>query len=98
MQRVTVTLDDDLMAGLDRTIASRGYQNRSEAIRDLVRAGAKELIVDAPGDSECVAALVYVLKRQRLAFRPVKHNVLVLFIELFKWRGKAKFIMVCYCL
>ena len=60
MQRVTVTLDDDLMAGLDRTIASRGYQNRSEAIRDLVRAGAKELIVDAPGDSECIAALVYV--------------------------------------
>ena len=31
MQRVTVTLDDELMAALDRIIAVRGYQNRSEA-------------------------------------------------------------------
>ncbi|MGA7457707.1 MAG: ribbon-helix-helix protein, CopG family, partial [Methyloceanibacter sp.] len=27
MQRVTVTLDDDLMAELDAMIAERGYQN-----------------------------------------------------------------------
>ena len=31
MQRVTVTLDDDLMAELDAIIAERGYQNRSES-------------------------------------------------------------------
>ncbi len=29
MQRVTITLDDDLMADLDRIIEARGYQNRS---------------------------------------------------------------------
>ena len=39
MQRVTITLDDDLMHDLDRIIAARGYQNRSEAIRDLARSG-----------------------------------------------------------
>ena len=39
MQRVTITLDDNLMADLDRIIAVRGYQNRSEAIRDLARSG-----------------------------------------------------------
>ena len=39
MQRVTITLDDALMAALDAIIAARGYQNRSEAIRDLARAG-----------------------------------------------------------
>ena len=41
MQRVTITLDDDLMADLDRIIEARGYQNRSEAIRDLARAGIR---------------------------------------------------------
>jgi len=40
MQRVTITLDDDLMAEFDRIIAARGYQNRSEAIRDLAHAYA----------------------------------------------------------
>ncbi len=39
MQRVTVALDDDLMVELGPIIAMRGYRNRSEAIRDLTRAG-----------------------------------------------------------
>ena len=42
MQRVTITLDDELMKELDAFIAARGYQNRSEAIRDLARAGIRE--------------------------------------------------------
>ena len=42
MQRVTITLDDDLMRELDGVIAERGYQNRSEAIRDLARTGLKQ--------------------------------------------------------
>ena len=37
MQRITITLDDDLMEELDRVIAAKGYQNRSEAIRDLAQ-------------------------------------------------------------
>jgi CopG family nickel-responsive transcriptional regulator len=60
MQRVTVTLDDDLMAELDRIITSKGYQNRSEAIRDLARAGIREAVVQAADSKTCVAALVYV--------------------------------------
>lgn len=60
MQRVTITLDDDLMADLDRLIARQGYQNRSEAIRDLARAGLQQAAQDAGGSGECVAALVYV--------------------------------------
>jgi CopG family nickel-responsive transcriptional regulator len=60
MQRVTVTLDDDLMAELDRIIAMKGYQNRSEAIRDLARAGIRETTLEAVADQETVAALVYV--------------------------------------
>lgn len=60
MQRVTVTLDDDLMSELDRVIAMKGYQNRSEAIRDLARAGIREAVIDADSSKSCVAALVYV--------------------------------------
>jgi CopG family transcriptional regulator, nickel-responsive regulator len=29
MQRITITLDDDLMDELDRMIVEQGYQNRS---------------------------------------------------------------------
>jgi CopG family nickel-responsive transcriptional regulator len=60
MQRVTITLDDDLMADLDRIIAARGYQNRSEAIRDLARSGLQQAAVEAASSRNCVAALVYV--------------------------------------
>jgi CopG family transcriptional regulator, nickel-responsive regulator len=35
MQRVTITIDDDLTAVLERYMAMHGYANRSEAIRDL---------------------------------------------------------------
>jgi len=60
MQRVTITLDDDLMADLDRIIAVRGYQNRSEAIRDLARSGLAKAAAEVAGTRNCVAALVYV--------------------------------------
>jgi CopG family nickel-responsive transcriptional regulator len=60
MQRVTITLDDGLMAELDQLIAARGYQNRSEAIRDLTRAGMQQTATAATPNQQCVAALVYV--------------------------------------
>lgn len=64
MQRITITLDDDLMDDLDAMIADSGYQNRSEAIRDLARAGLQQAAQDKGRDNnksaECVAALVYV--------------------------------------
>ena len=59
MQRVTITLDDALMKEVDAIIAARGYQNRSEAIRDLARAGMREAAEDVGQKRECVAALVY---------------------------------------
>ena len=37
MERVTISLEESLLAEFDRYIARKGYQNRSEAIRDLVR-------------------------------------------------------------
>jgi CopG family nickel-responsive transcriptional regulator len=60
MQRITITLDDDLMEELDARIAEHGYQNRSEAIRDFTRAGMQQAAMEKGQSGECVAALVYV--------------------------------------
>jgi CopG family nickel-responsive transcriptional regulator len=60
MQRVTITIDDELMTEIDRLIEARGYQNRSEAIRDLARVGVKQASVATAPDQACAAALVYV--------------------------------------
>jgi CopG family transcriptional regulator, nickel-responsive regulator len=37
VSRTGVSLDDDLLKEFDRLIARRGYANRSEAVRDLIR-------------------------------------------------------------
>jgi|SRR5580704_7328306 CopG family nickel-responsive transcriptional regulator len=60
MQRITITIDEELLEGVDRVMAERGYQNRSEAIRDLTRAGIALGQDHAPGGQSGVAALVYV--------------------------------------
>jgi CopG family nickel-responsive transcriptional regulator len=61
MQRITITLDDELVTALDRVIAECGYQNRSEAIRDLARAGIAQRQEHSGDDARAgVAALVYV--------------------------------------
>ncbi|ACY83109.1 nickel responsive regulator [Edwardsiella piscicida] len=60
MQRVTLSLDDDLMAEIDAIMKARNYQNRSEAIRDLARAGLQSMTEAPSQSSHCVAALFYV--------------------------------------
>ena len=37
IDRFSVSLDTELLAAFDRHITSKGYQNRSEAIRDMIR-------------------------------------------------------------
>lgn len=37
LERVGISLDERLLAQFDRLIAEKGYVNRSEAIRDLIR-------------------------------------------------------------
>jgi CopG family nickel-responsive transcriptional regulator len=59
MQRVTITIDDELAAELDRFMTGRGYANRSEAIRDLARSGLQQAAVEVGGARPCIAALVY---------------------------------------
>jgi len=64
MQRITITIDDELVAALDRIITACGYQNRSEAIRDLARAGIAQMQEQTDDPQAGVAALVYVYDHQ----------------------------------
>jgi CopG family nickel-responsive transcriptional regulator len=61
MQRITLTLDDSLLAEVD----ALGRGNRSEAIRDLVRAGLQQAAEERAQDGPCVAALAYVYDHGR---------------------------------
>jgi CopG family nickel-responsive transcriptional regulator len=37
MERYTITIPEELLEGFDASIEKKGYSNRSEAIRDLIR-------------------------------------------------------------
>ena len=65
MNRVTITIDDELAAELDRFMGGRGYVNRSEAIRDLARSGLQQAARERGDARPCVAALVYVYDHER---------------------------------
>jgi CopG family nickel-responsive transcriptional regulator len=64
MERFTISLDDELAQQFDAFIAAKGYGNRSEAIRDLIRfrLGSATLAQPAPSGrpSWCVANVSYV--------------------------------------
>jgi CopG family transcriptional regulator, nickel-responsive regulator len=59
MERITITIDDDLLTTVDELVKKRGYPARSEAIRELLREAVKwDHIAD--GRAPCVATLTYV--------------------------------------
>jgi len=60
MQRFTISLDDELAHEFDRLIEQRGYSNRSEAVRDILRVHLDRLREEADADAQCVANLSYV--------------------------------------
>lgn len=65
MQRITITIDNELAQEIGTLVQSRGYQNRSEAVRDLVRAGIVQTRTQggSRGASGCVATLSYVYEQ-----------------------------------
>lgn len=60
MERITISLDPDLARDFDELIARRGYQNRSEAVRDILRSHLEEHRQVFERVGHCVAALSYV--------------------------------------
>lgn len=60
MERFTVSLEGDLLAEFDRFIERKGYQNRSEAVRDLLRQNLRSESLAKEASGDCVACLSYV--------------------------------------
>jgi len=66
MQRITITIDDDLLATVDALAAQRGYANRSEAMRDLMRSATTQAAT-SDNKASCVAVLGYVYDHETRA-------------------------------
>jgi len=60
MERFTISLDEKLASEFDRLIRERGYLNRSEAVRDMLRGKLETLRVQEKLAPYCVASLSYV--------------------------------------
>ena len=60
MDRFTISLDENLATAFDALIAERGYANRSEAVRDLLRTQLQQSAEKHDNCGSCVANLSYV--------------------------------------
>ncbi|MCG8709739.1 nickel-responsive transcriptional regulator NikR [Brenneria sp. 4F2] len=60
MQRLTISMDDQLAQSFDELMRSKGYANRSEAFRDMLRRDLGEMTLETDKDGVCVAVLSYV--------------------------------------
>ena len=60
LERIGISLEQDLLAQFDRLIAEKGYVNRSEAIRDLIRDSLVQREWAAGGKDEKVAVVTLV--------------------------------------
>jgi CopG family nickel-responsive transcriptional regulator len=70
LTRISISLETALLAAFDRRIEARGYANRSEAIRDLIRDRLiREDVEQAKGDQVAVLTLVYDHHARELAAR-----------------------------
>jgi CopG family nickel-responsive transcriptional regulator len=79
MQRITLSIDDDLAAALDRHVRRHSYGSRSEALRDILRdvqarerlderkAGAGSARSASASDAFCIATLAYVYDHETRA-------------------------------
>lgn len=71
-ERISITIEPELLARLDQHIAAAGHRNRSEAIRDLIRAR----LVSKAADDELVAGsltVVYDHRQRALSERLIEH-------------------------
>lgn len=84
MRRLTISVDDELADTFDRLVAERGYENRSEAFRDLLRRELDAQRLEAGDAKFCVGVLSYVynhhereLPRRLTSMQHDQHDVTV---------------------
>ncbi len=64
MQRITITIDDDLLETVDKMSERRGYTSRSEALRDIVREAVTREQAAGSGKTPCFATLSYIYEHE----------------------------------
>jgi CopG family nickel-responsive transcriptional regulator len=60
MERFTISLDESLAQEFDALLRERGYANRSEAVRDMLRHELETHRLDQQEAPYCIASLSYV--------------------------------------
>lgn len=60
MERFTISMDDQLFKQFDEVAQARGYYNRSEAIRDLIREYLEASRLQKDNKGYCIATLTYI--------------------------------------
>ena len=60
LERIGISMEQDLLAQFDRLIAEKGYVNRSEAVRDLIRDSLVQREWASRGREEKVAVVTLV--------------------------------------
>lgn len=76
MQRITLSLTDNTADLFNRWSNKRGYKNRSEAFRDMIRHLEAEDRFEENGNTHCAAVVSYVYNHheRQLAARMVEHQ------------------------
>lgn len=64
MERITISLEDELLGELDAYMERKGYANRSEALRDVLRAELAADRLSTGRAAQCVACLTYVYNHE----------------------------------
>ncbi len=75
LERISVSLDEDLTAQFEDYLQARGYRNRSEAIRDLIREKLESERIEQTDDGHCIGTLTYVFNHhERELARRLTHT------------------------
>lgn len=64
MQRITISIDEGLASTFDQLLLTRGYESRSEGVRDLVREAVETWNAERAIGSHVVGSLSFVYNRQ----------------------------------
>jgi CopG family transcriptional regulator, nickel-responsive regulator len=67
MERITISIDDELALRFDALVARRGYGSRSEAVRDLVREALEQERQRHADDALSFGVLTYVYNHHERA-------------------------------
>ena len=64
MERITISLDEELVSQFEEYLKQRNYKNRSEAIRDMIRDTLEADRMAKSDDGHCIGTLTYVFNHE----------------------------------